>query len=93
MPKGRHVKPEEAIAHLADVDRLVAGGMTIGDACRQVGIGRKSYYRWRNVYAGVTVTEAKRAVQVRRENAALKRLVAEQAIKIQALEDVLREKP
>ncbi len=93
MPKGRHVTAAEAIRRLKDVERLLAGGMTILAACRELGISRESYYRWRNRYSGLTVKEAEKAAELRRENARLKRLIADQAIKIAALEDVLGGKP
>ena len=93
MPKGHHVSAAEAIRRLRDVERLTAGGMTVQAACRELGIVRETYYKWRNRYAGMTVKEAERAAELRRENERLKRLIADQAIKIAALEDVVRGKP
>jgi hypothetical protein len=56
-------------------------------------VSSKSYYRWRNQYVGRTVDGAVESALTKRENAQLKRLVAEMALKIRALEDVVRGKP
>lgn len=93
MPRGRRVKPEDAIRLVHEVERLLAAGRPVMEACRELGISSKSYYAWRGRYAGRTVDEAVAAAQTRRENAQLRRLVAEMALKIRALEDVVRGKP
>ncbi len=93
MPKGHHVKPQQAIRLVREVTSLVDSGLTIREACRQLGISRESYYRWRSKYAGMTVSEAQKMAELKRENARLKRLVAEQAMDIQVLKDIARGKP
>jgi putative transposase len=93
MPRGRKIKPEDAIRWVHEVNALVEAGRSTEEACREVGVSSKSYYGWRNKYAGKTVDEAIESALTRRENAQLKRLVAEMALKIRALEDVVRGKP
>lgn len=93
MPKGQPVSAAQAIRLLDEVERLTAGGMTITAALRELRIPRKSYYRWRNRYAGMTVKEAQKAAEAYRENVRLKRLIAELAIENAALKDVVRGKP
>jgi putative transposase len=93
MPKGRKVRPEDAIRWVHEVDALVNAGRSAQEACREVGVSSKSYYRWRNQYVGRTVDGAVESALTKRENAQLKRLVAEMALKIRALEDVVRGKP
>lgn len=93
MPRGHRVRPEEAIRRVQEVEAVIAAGRTAQEACREVGVSPKAYYRWRNLYAGKTVTEAVEAYELRRENARLKRLVAEQALDLQMLKEVLRGKP
>jgi putative transposase len=87
------VSPEDAIRWVHEVDALVNAGRSTEAACREAGVSPKSYYGWRNKYAGRTVDEAVDTALTRRENAQLKRLVAEMALKIRALEDVVRGKP
>jgi putative transposase len=62
------------------------------DLCRKHNISEQTFYRWRNKYGGLTVNEAKRLRELERENAELKRLVAEQALDIRMLKDVNQKK-
>ena len=66
-----------------------AGGGT-GALCRRHGISEQTFYRWKQKYGGLQVSEAKRLKTLEDENARLKRLVAEQALDNQALKDLLR---
>jgi putative transposase len=93
MPRGANVTAERAIRLLQQVSLLQGAGKSVPEACREVGVGASTYYRWRERYAGRTVDEAVRIKETQRENAMLRRLVAEQALKIAALEDVVRGKP
>jgi transposase-like protein len=93
MPQGRKVDPARAVRYVEEVERRVAAGATVDRACRETGIGKKSYHRWRSQYAGVDVRAAVRMRELERENAQLRRLVADMAVKIQALEDVVRGRP
>jgi hypothetical protein len=93
MAQGKKVDPARAVRYVEEVERRVAAGASVDHACREAGIGKKSYYRWRSQYAGIDVTAAQRMRETERENAQLRRLVAEMAVKIQALEDVVRGKP
>ncbi len=67
---------------------LVAQGRTIGQACKEVEITEQSYYRWRNEYGGLAIEQAKRFKELERENAQLKRLVADLSLEKQILKDV-----
>lgn len=93
MPRGRKVTPQDAIRAVREVQTVVAAGRTVEEACRETGVSYKCYYRWRNLYAGKTVDEALQAATLRRENSQLRRLVADMALRIRALEDVARGKP
>ena len=93
MPRGRKIKAEDAIRWVHEVNALVEAGRSTQEACRDVGISSKSYYGWRNRSAGKTVDEAVESALTRRENAQLKRLLPEQALKNRARQDVVRGKP
>lgn len=58
------------------------------DICRKHGITEQTYYRWRKVYGGLQVPEARRLRILEDENRRLKRLVADQALDIVMLKDV-----
>ena len=57
-------------------------------ACKEAGIAEQSYYRWRREYGGVAVEQAKRLKELERENARLRRLVADLSLEKQVLKDV-----
>jgi putative transposase len=60
-----------------------------GEVIRRHGISRETLYRWRRKYGGMQVNEAKRLRMLEEENRRLKRVVADQALNIQVLKDVL----
>ena len=49
----------------------------MAEACRQIGVTDQTYYRWRKEYGGVRTDQAKRLKELDRENARLKKLLAE----------------
>jgi putative transposase len=65
-------------------------GAAMAELCRRHGIGQQTFYRWRQKYGGLERSEAGRLKALEDENARLKRLVAEQALDLQALRDLLR---
>ena len=58
------------------------------EACRELGITEQTYYRWRKEYGGMNTSDARRMKELEKENARLKKLVAEQALDISILRDV-----
>lgn len=76
----RHFKPEQIIHVLREAKIKLAGGKTTGEVCRELGISEQSYYRWHKKYGGMQVSQAKKLKDLERENARLKKLVAEQAL-------------
>lgn len=67
-------------------------GLTVEALCRKYGIAVATYYRWKSKYGGMSVPEAKRLKSLEEENRRLKRLVAEYALDIVALKDVVSKK-
>lgn len=67
-------------------------GTKVKDLCRTHGISDATYYNWKAKYGGMTVSEAKRLKVLEDENRRLKRLVADQALDIQALKAVVEKK-
>ena len=65
-------------------------GAGAADLCRRHGISLQTFYRWRQRYGGLERNEAARLKVLANENARLKRLVAEQALDLQALRELLR---
>jgi len=62
------------------------------DVCRQYSISEQTFYYWRRRYQGLSVSELHRLKWLESENAKLKRLVAEQALALQSLQEVLKKR-
>jgi len=67
-------------------------GAKLGELLRQHGISKETLYRWRRKYQGMDVGEARRLKALEDENRQLKRLVADQALNLQILKDVVGKK-
>jgi putative transposase len=76
---------EQIIAVLQEAE----AGAVVRDLCRRHGITETTFYRWRTKYGGLQVSEARRLKQLEAENARLKRLVADQALNLQVLKEIL----
>jgi len=89
MKRRRHI-PEQVIRKLREADRMLAGGKTIGEVCRQLEVSEATYHRWQRQFGGMKADDAKRLRELERENARLKRIVADQALEAQALREVAK---
>lgn len=78
---------EEQIVSILKEHEAGAGTAAL---CRQHGISEQTFYRWKRVYGGLEVSQARRLKTLEEENARLKRLVADQALDNQALKELLR---
>ena len=73
----KRFKPEEIVNKLREADVLIAKGHTVAQACKRIGVTDFTYYRWRREYGGMKTVQAKRLKELERENARLKRLLAD----------------
>lgn len=76
---------EQIVAILQEAERTGKSG----DVIRRHGISRETFYRWRRQYGGMQVSDTKRLRALEEENRRLKRVVADQALNLQVLKDVL----
>ena len=76
---------EQIVAILQEAERTGKSGEVI----RRHGISRETFYRWRKKDGGMEVSDAKRLRALEEENRQLKRVVADQALNLQVLKDVL----
>src|SRR3982751_2821612 len=88
MPRGRKLSPEQIVVMLRQIEVQLAQGMSLALACKEAGISEQSYYRWRKEYGGLQLEQAKRLKELERENARLRRLVADLSLEKQVLKDV-----
>jgi len=86
--KKRHSQ-EQIIKLLREAERAPS----VSELCRQQGISEQTFYRWRRQYGGLTVRDARRLKELESENGRLKKLVAEQALALDGLKDVLKKRP
>jgi putative transposase len=76
MAKRRHTA-EQIISKLTEAEVLLAKGTKIPQVCRKLEVTDQTYYRWRKEYGGVRTDQIKRLKEVEKENARLKKLVAD----------------
>jgi putative transposase len=69
--------PEQIINKLREAELLLSQGNTIGVVCTKIGVSDYTYYRWRKEYGGLRVEQAKKLKDLEKENARLKKLVAD----------------
>ena len=77
MPRGTKFNPEEIIAKLREAEVELARGKKIPEVCQQIGVTEQTYYRWKKEYGGLRMDQAKRLKELEKENARLKRLLAD----------------
>lgn len=90
MSRRKRYGAEEIIAKLREADVHLAQGQTVGQTARQLGISEQTYYRWRQKYGGMAPEVAKQLKALEKENARLKRLVADQALDMLILKEAAR---
>ena len=86
MSRRKHTA-EQIISKLQEAEVELAPGATVAAVCKKMGVSDHTYYRWRAEYGGMRVDQAKRLKQLEKENARLKKLVAEQALDISILKE------
>jgi putative transposase len=69
--------PEQIINKLREAEILLSQGSSIVEASRKIGVTVQTYYRWRKEYGGMRVEQARKLKELEKENARLKKLVAD----------------
>lgn len=87
MSKKRYTT-EQVIMKLREIEVMTGQGETVTQACRQAGITDQSYYRWRKEYGGLKLDQAKKLKDFEKENARLKKLVADLSLDNAILREV-----
>ena len=86
--KGKRYNEEQIIRILKEVEN----GRSVVEVGRQYGVSEATVYRWRSKYGGMERSELQRLRELEEENRRLKRIVAQQALDIDALKDVVSKK-
>ena len=79
---------DQVVLKLRQIEVKTAQGKSLAIACREAEISEQSYYRWRKEYGGLQIDQARRMKDLERENARLRRLVADLSLEKQVLADV-----
>ena len=85
----KRFQAEQIIGKLREAEVEVSKGQTIGQVVKKLGITEQTYYRWRKEYGGLRTDQAKRLKDLEKENARLKRLVANQALDMEILKEAV----
>lgn len=83
---------EQVIRLLREAEVLLAQGMDLELVCRRLEFSEQTYYRWRKKYGGMGTEDAKRLRELESENTGLRRIVADQALQIGVIKDLLEKK-
>lgn len=88
MRKTKHT-PEQIISKLRKVEALTAQGTTVAEAVKQIEVTEQTYYRWRKQYGSMDRDDLKRLKELEKENARLKRLVADLTLDKEILKEAI----
>ena len=83
MKQQRHTE-EQIIQVLNEAQ----AGASVDELCRRHGISQATYYKWKQKFGGLQVSDARRLRLLEEENRKLKKLVADQALDILMLKEV-----
>ena len=80
---------EQIVAILQQAEK---GEKTVAEVCRQHNVSENSFYRWRTRFGGMNTSEAARIRELEKENARLKRLLAERDLEVDIIKEILQKK-
>ena len=83
--KGKRYTEEQIIKILQEIE----SGKTVSETCQKYSVSENTVYRWRSQYRGMDKEQLRRLKELEKENSRLKKIVAQQALDIDALKDLL----
>ena len=89
MPQKRHTV-DQIVAKLRKADVELGKGKKVPEVCKLLGITEQTYYRWRQKYGGMKPEMARQLKTLEKENARLKKMVAEQALDREILKEAAK---
>ena len=89
MKRKRHT-PDEIIRTLREAEAQLGTGSKVADVCKRLGVSEVTFHRWRARFGGMRASDTKRLRELEKENARLKRIVADQAVDISILREVAK---
>ncbi len=89
MPR-KGFRAEEIIAKLREADVLLGQGKKVAEVVKALGVSEVTYYRWRQEYGGMSVPQARRLKELEKENARLRKAVADLTLDKLILQEAAR---
>lgn len=80
----------QIVAKLRQADVLIGKGNSVPEVCREIDVSQQTYYRWRQKYGGMSPEMVKELKELQKQNARLKRIVADQAIDMAILKEAAK---
>ena len=80
---------DQIVAKLRQADVLIGKDKTVPEVCREIEVSQQTYYRWRQKYGGMSPEMIKELRELQKENARLKKVVADQALDNQILKEAI----
>ena len=77
MPRGKREQADQIILKLREAELELSRGKIVPEAAKKIGVTEQTYYRWKKKYGGLRMDQAKRLKDLEKENARLKRLLAD----------------
>jgi cell division protein FtsB len=91
MKKKRHT-PEQIVRKLRSASEELVRGTKIVEVCRKLEVSVATYHRWNKEYGGAKTETVKRLKELEKENARLKKLVADLSLDKDMLQEIARGK-
>jgi transposase-like protein len=87
--KRKLLAPEQIVKKLREADAAITTGSTVEQVCRQLQISDATYYNWGKQYGQMKLGQVKQLKSLQKENAQLKKLVADLSIDKAILKEAL----
>ena len=91
MKRKKHT-PEQIVKKLREAEMELAKGASVADVSRRLAVSEQTYYRWKQQYSGAQGDQQVKVKELERQNTRLKKIVAEQAMDIDALKEIASKK-
>ena len=85
----RRFTPEQIVGKLREADRELGKGLTVKEVRRKIEVTDQTYYRWRQKYGGMSPQLIKELKTLQKENARLRKIVADQRIDMEILKEAI----
>ena len=89
-PMKKRYTETQIVSKLRQADVLIGKGQSVPDVCREIEVSQQTYYRWRQKYGGMSPEMVKELKELQKENARLRKIVADQAIDMAILKEAAK---